>query len=111
MKSLQRFAPQKCPRIKHLKGRKAKGKNPQMGADTKENQLDNVPLDRFRLVEDECRTESELFIAVYSFVKQWLELRHKSKAFWPEVAYCGINTVTAGALPSAAIEVLKHTRE
>ncbi|KFY30434.1 hypothetical protein V493_01928 [Pseudogymnoascus sp. VKM F-4281 (FW-2241)] len=91
---------------KGKRGKKGKGK-PKPGA--KEANLDEVPLESYRIIEDEDGLVTDYLIAVYSYARQWIVLRRHLQGQWREVPYDGLNSAVAGALSNAATAMVKQT--
>lgn len=104
------------PPVRHKKkstgkGKKGKGKKGKRGkrkSAVKEPSLDEVPLESYRIIEDESGLVTDYLMAVYSLVRQWIELRHYVQGLWREVAYGGLNTAVAGTMSNIAIAMVKQ---
>lgn len=100
--------PAKKSTAKGKKGKrrkKAKGKTPAV----KEANFDGIPLESYRIIEDENGLITDYLMAVYSLVKEWIELRHYVQGLWREVSYGGLNSGVAGALSNMAVAMIKQT--
>ncbi|KAF4440348.1 hypothetical protein F53441_12296 [Fusarium austroafricanum] len=90
-----------------------KSKNPKKGMkqDTRNAANDEIPIESIRIIED--GTESDLitdyFVAVFSAVREWAELRAYMQDLWKQVAYEDLNSAVAGAVSNSAISLIKHT--
>jgi hypothetical protein len=94
------------------KGKKGKGRKRAEGkpkSAAKETSIDEVPLESYRIIEDESGLVTDYLIAVYSLVTQWVELRHYVQGLWREVSYSGLNGAVAGTLSNMAIAMVKQT--
>jgi hypothetical protein len=89
------------------RGRKDKGK-PKPAA--KEPSLDEVPLESYRIIEDESGLVTDYLMAVYSLVREWIELRHYLQGLWREVSYGSLNSAIAGEVSNVAIAMVKKTQ-
>lgn len=89
---------------KGKRGRKPKGKGKPV---VNEPRLDEVPLESYRIIEDETGLVTDYLMAVYSIVRQWVELRHYLQSVWRQVAYEGLNSAVAGAISSIALGMIK----
>jgi hypothetical protein len=79
------------------KGKKGKiGKKGKKRQPAKEPSLDEVPLESYRIIEDESGLVTDYLMAVYSLVRQWIELRDYVQGLWHEVAYENLNSAVAG---------------
>jgi hypothetical protein len=86
---------------------KAKGKT----ADTASSpDLQEVPLESYRIIEDEAGMVTDYLMAVYSLARQLIELRHYLQGVWRQVAYRGLNSVVAANLCNVAIGMIKDTQ-
>lgn len=92
------------------KGKKGKrGKAKRKPKQPIEASLDEVPLESYRIIEDESGTITDYLMAVYSCVREWIELRQYLQSIWREVAYGGLNSAVAGELSNLAIALVKQT--
>jgi hypothetical protein len=91
---------------KGKRGRKTKGK-PKLAS--KEPDLEEVPLESYRIIEDESGLVTDYLMAVYSLLRQWGQLRHYLQGLWREVSYGGLNSAIAGELSNIAIAMVKQT--
>ena len=100
--------PAKDSTAKGKKGKrrkKAKGKTPTV----KEANFNDIPLESYRIIEDENGLITDYLMAVYSLVKEWIELRHYVQGLWREASYGGLNSGVAGALSNMAVAMIKQT--
>jgi hypothetical protein len=93
-------------RKKGKRGKKAKGKKPAV----KEANFDEIPLESYRIIEDESGVVTDYLMAVYSLVKEWIELRNYVQGLWREVSYGDLNSAVAGALSNMAVAMIKQTQ-
>lgn len=91
---------------KGKRGSKAKGKPKQTA---KKPDLDKVPLESYRIIEDDDGIITDYLMAVYYFFQEAIELRQSVQQFWYEVAYAGLNTAVAGTLSNITIAMVKQT--
>jgi len=68
------------------KQRKKKGKRGKRGrgkpkSAVKETSLDEIPLESYRIIEDESGLVINYLMAKHSLIKQWIELRHYVQGF------------------------------
>jgi hypothetical protein len=68
-----------------------------------------VPLESYRIIEDEIGTVTDYLMAVYSLVKQWIELRDYVQGIWREVSYDNLNSAVGGAMSNMAIAMVEQT--
>lgn len=105
------FAPKqqrrKTGKPKKTKGKK-KTKKQQKGAHTGPD-LEGVPLESYRIIDDESGTDTEYLMAVYALVQEWSELRQYLLGLWMDVAYAGLNSATAGVVSNMAVAMLKRS--
>ncbi|KAF4468389.1 hypothetical protein FALBO_4722, partial [Fusarium albosuccineum] len=95
---------------KGKKGKKAKKqKKPKKPATGKEGESEEIPIESIKIIEDEDGNISDYLMAVYSAVKEWLELRVYVQGIWREVAYDGLNGAVAGAVSNMALSMIKRT--
>lgn len=101
------------PKKKSAKGKKGKGgkksKAKKKPAD-KEASIKEIPLESYRIIEDETGIVTDYLMAVYSLVQQWAELRDYVQNLWHEVAYDGLNSAVGGAMSNVAIAMVKQTQ-
>ncbi|OXV06093.1 hypothetical protein Egran_06139 [Elaphomyces granulatus] len=91
---------------KGKRGKKSKGRGKQT---VDEPKLDQVPLESYRIIEDETGLVTDYLMAVYSLVTQWVELRHYLQGVWHHVAYDGLNSAVAGATSNIAVGMINNT--
>ncbi|KAK2867893.1 hypothetical protein FQN49_003366 [Arthroderma sp. PD_2] len=89
------------------RGRKSKAKPKEA---VKEKELDELPLESYRIIEDEDGIITDYLMAVYSIVVEWVELRQYLQGIWREAAYDGLNTAIAGAVSNIAIGMVSQTQ-
>ena len=91
---------------KGKRGKKAKSKRQQ--AAPKEPVLE-VPLESYRIIEDQDGLVTEYLMAVYALIKEWMQMRFYVQGLWREVAYDGLNSAIAGTLSNMAIAMIKES--
>ncbi|RDL37370.1 uncharacterized protein BP5553_04803 [Venustampulla echinocandica] len=101
--------PKKKSTAKGKKGKRGKKAGGKSKSAVKEASIDEVPLESYRIIEDESGPITDYLIVVYSLVKQWTELRHYVQGLWREVSYGGLNSAVAGAMSNIAIAMVKQT--
>ncbi|KAI1428087.1 hypothetical protein F5Y12DRAFT_73515 [Xylaria sp. FL1777] len=95
------------------KGKKAKrGKNANKKRKrhlpaAKTQSLDDVPVESYRIIQDEEGIITDYLMAVYALVKEWAGLRVYLQGLWRDVAYNGLNSAVAGALSNMAINIIE----
>ncbi|TKW55997.1 hypothetical protein CTA1_11360 [Colletotrichum tanaceti] len=95
---------------KGKKGKKPKTKKKQKPSTTARTaDLDEVPLESYRIIEDEDGIVTDYLMAVYSIAKEWSDLRNYLQGVWHDVAYKGLNSAVAGTLSNLAIGMVKKT--
>lgn len=107
--------PRKKPAKKGKKGRrgrklKAKTKT---AAPAPAPSLNEIPLEHYRIIEeseDKTVIITDYLMAVDSFVRQWMELRHYLQGIWRDVAYKVLNSAVAAALSNIAIAMIEDTQ-
>jgi len=100
--------PRKKTAAKAKKGKK--GRNVKKETPVEEPPLVEIPLESYRIVEDETGIVTEYLMAVYLLVKQWIELRDYVQGIWHEVAYDNLNSAVAGAVSNIATAMVKQTQ-
>ncbi|KAI2636277.1 hypothetical protein GGS26DRAFT_486893 [Hypomontagnella submonticulosa] len=102
--------PRKQPKPgKGKKGKNAKKPKKQKAATVQDPDLDDVPLESYRIIEDEDGITTEYLMAVYAIWRDWAELRLLIQNTWREVAYDGLNSAVAGELSNLAVAMIKQT--
>lgn len=94
---------------KGKRGKKGRGKTTAKAAVDPETLLKEVPLESYRIIEDETGIVTDYLMAVYSLIQQWTELRSYLQTTWHEVAYHGLNSSVAGAISNIAVAMIKQT--
>lgn len=109
-------APQPQARVQKKrtgKGKKGKrGKKPkqkQQERDATESPISQVPLESYRIIEDEGGLVTEYLLAVYAVIGEWMQLRSFAQGLWREVAYEDLNSAIAASLTASAIALIKQT--
>lgn len=97
----------KTGKAKKLKGKK-KAKKQQGTAPSGPN-LEDVPLESYRIIEDESGTVTDYLMAVYALVQEWSDLRQYLSDLWIDVAYAGLNSATAGVVSKMAVAMLERS--
>jgi hypothetical protein len=101
--------PKKNSTRKVKKGKRGKRAKRKPKPSVKEPSLDEVPLESYRIIDDESGIITDYLMAVFSLVKQWIELRSYVQGLWREVSYCALHSAVAGALSNMAIAMIKQT--
>lgn len=99
-------------RRKTGKTKKAKGKKKtkkQQKAEPHVPDLEDVPLESYRIIEDESGTVTEYLMAVYALVQEWCDLRQYLAGLWMDVAYAGLNSAIAGVVSNMAVAMLERS--
>ncbi|EPE37139.1 hypothetical protein GLAREA_09302 [Glarea lozoyensis ATCC 20868] len=95
--------PRKKPAGKGKKGKKGKKPKPKTKPLVKEPDLAEVPLESYRIIEDDDGIITDYLMAVYSLVTQWIEFRQYLARTWRQTCYEGLNTAVAGTLSNTCI--------
>ncbi|KAK0747286.1 hypothetical protein B0T21DRAFT_379397 [Apiosordaria backusii] len=91
---------------KDKRGKKQKPKNKQLSVS--EHNLDHLPLESYKLIQDED-SEEEYMWAALCLVKEWMNLRHELQEVWRDVAYKNMNVAIGGTLSNFAIAMIQRT--
>lgn len=67
----------------------------------------DIPLESYRIIEDETGMITDYLMAVYSITQQLVRLRHELQGAWYSVAYQDMNTSVASSLCKVAIGMIK----
>lgn len=105
-------APNQQQRRKTAKNKKVKGKKKtkkQQKFESNKPDLEGVPVEGYRIIEDESGISSEYLMAVYALVQEWCDLRQYLSGLWMEVAYAGLNSATAGVISNMAVAMLERS--
>lgn len=96
---------------KGKKGKKGKGKkhSATKPAHPKEESLAGLPLESYRIIQDQEGIMTDYLMAVYDLMRQCMDLRHYLEKIWREVAYEGLNSAVAGALSNTAIAMIQRS--
>ncbi|KAI1387222.1 uncharacterized protein F4822DRAFT_276754 [Hypoxylon trugodes] len=97
----------KSKKQKYKKGAKKKAK--QQRPTDEEPTLDDVPVESYRIIDDQEGIVTEYSMTVLSPIKEWAELRGYLQATWREVIYDGLNGAAAGALSNVAIKMVERS--
>ncbi|KAI7194622.1 hypothetical protein KC363_g2019 [Hortaea werneckii] len=71
--------------------------------------LSDLPIESYRIIEDQDGLVSDYLMAVYAVVQEWMELRSYTQDLWHEVAYEGLNGAVAASLTNIAVAMVKQT--
>ncbi|KAI7344544.1 hypothetical protein KC320_g8778, partial [Hortaea werneckii] len=71
--------------------------------------LSDLPIESYRIIEDQDGLVSDYLMAVYAVVQEWIELRSYTQDLWHEVAYEGLNGAVAASLTNTAVAMVKQT--
>ncbi|KAL3469957.1 hypothetical protein BJX99DRAFT_264666 [Aspergillus californicus] len=92
------------------KGKKGKGekrkKPKRKGKPPVAPSLDKVPLESYRIIEDQTGIVTDYLLAVYSLITEWSELRQFLQDTWHDVAYKGLNSSVASTLSNIALAMI-----
>ncbi|KAH8812893.1 hypothetical protein F5884DRAFT_730209 [Xylogone sp. PMI_703] len=92
---------------KKYKGAK-KGRKRKLQVPVREENLEDVPLESYRILEDKTETNIEYLMAISSLIEQWIELRDYTQIIWRHVAYDGLNSAVAGCMSNVSIAMVKQ---
>lgn len=92
---------------KKVKGKKKTKKQEKPAPNVPE--LEDVPLESYRIIEGESGTVTEYLIAVYALDQEWCDLRQYLSSLWMDVAYAGLNSATAGIISTMAVAMLERS--
>ncbi|KAK1751033.1 hypothetical protein QBC47DRAFT_434777 [Echria macrotheca] len=90
------------------KGKRGKKKQQKATQPAKES-LEDVPIESYRIIQDEEGIVTEYLMAVWDLVKEWVDLRHTLQDIWREVAYDGLNSAVAGTVSNVAISMVRQS--
>ncbi|KAK4442597.1 hypothetical protein QBC34DRAFT_225015 [Podospora aff. communis PSN243] len=93
---------------KGKKGKRGKKKQQKVPEPVKES-LDDVPLESYRIIQDEEGIVTDYLMAVFDLVREWMDLRHALQGVWREVAYDGLNRAVAGTVSNVAIAMVRQS--
>ncbi|RMY19745.1 hypothetical protein D0866_12721 [Hortaea werneckii] len=71
--------------------------------------LSDLPIESYRIIEDQHGLVSDYPMAVYAVVQEWMELRSYTQDLWHEVAYEGLNGAVAASLTNTAVAMVNQT--
>ncbi|KAI0863800.1 hypothetical protein F4860DRAFT_50384 [Xylaria cubensis] len=97
------------------KGKKGKGKNSNKKKKKQDHEtaatetLNDIPVESYRIIQDEDGVITDYLIAVYVLVKEWVGLRAYLQRLWRDVAYNKLNSAVAGALSNMAINMVERS--
>lgn len=99
-------------RRKSGKNKKVKGKKKtkkQQRPAPNGHDLENVPIESYRIIEGEGQTVTDYLMAVDALVQEWCDLRKYLSGTWMDVAYAGLNSATAGIISNMAVAMLERS--
>ncbi|PKK55151.1 hypothetical protein CI102_175 [Trichoderma harzianum] len=103
-------SPQQKRRKRAGKGKRKKvnGKKTRRKSSRATNEpLDEVPLESYRIIEDNEMTE--YVMAVLALTRDWIQLRSFLQDFWQRVAYKNLNTAVAATTAKIAVGMVKQS--
>ncbi|KAI7278710.1 hypothetical protein KC345_g5818 [Hortaea werneckii] len=105
---------QSKPRTKKsAKGKKGKrGKKPKprsTSGPAAAPPLSDLPIESYRIIENQDGLISDYLMAVYAIVQEWMALRSYTQDLWHEVVYEGLNGAVAASLTNSAVAMVKQT--
>ncbi|KAL2122712.1 hypothetical protein VTJ04DRAFT_3167 [Mycothermus thermophilus] len=105
--------PRRCQQPRPGRGKKKrkqgkKSKKRQSGSGAKVSELDGIPLERYRLIQDTDGIQADYLMAIESLISSWIDLRVYLQGLWHECATAGLNTAVAGTVAQAAISMIKR---
>lgn len=103
-----------APLRKNRKSRKSGkgGKGKKIKRDCKPSQtdggaLDDIKLERYRIIDDDCTTEYAM--AVFALTRDMVQLRLFIQNVWSTVAYMNLNSAVAATLSHIAVAMIKQS--
>lgn len=94
---------------KGKKGKKKVGKKYPKTTHIQQADLEDVPLESYRIIESDFGIMTEYLMAAYGLADEWADLRDYLQNSWLDVAYNGLNSAVAGTLSNIAIAMLKRS--
>lgn len=111
--------PNQAPSTRRRQAKKSgKGKKGKSGKASKKNKqppaaqtkvLDDVPIESYRIIQDEEGLVTEYLMAVYALVEEWAGVRSYLQRLWRDVAYKGLNSAVAGAVTNVAVNMIERS--
>ena len=86
-----------------------KNKKKQVPSTVQNGKLEEVPLESYRIIDDTEGIITDYLMAVYSLLEEAMRLRSFVAKAWQDVASCGLNSATAGALTNMAVAIVQRT--
>ncbi|GAB1741341.1 hypothetical protein NU219Hw_g6578t1 [Hortaea werneckii] len=106
----QQSRPRKKKPTKGKKGKRGKKPKPKStSGPAAAPPLSDLPIESYRIIEDQDGLVSDYLMAVYAVVQEWMELRSYTQDLWHEVAYEGLNGAVAASLTNTAVAMVKQT--
>ncbi|KAI1112357.1 hypothetical protein F5Y14DRAFT_442694 [Nemania sp. NC0429] len=99
----------KGKKAKHGKNANKKNKKKQQPPAAKTQILDDVPVESYRIIQDEEGITTDYLMAVYALIQEWVELRGYLQGLWQDVAYNELNSAVAGAVSNIAISMIERS--
>ncbi|KAK3291270.1 uncharacterized protein B0H64DRAFT_427284 [Chaetomium fimeti] len=108
--------PRKRPDLVQRRRRQArlgKGKKAKRAGKRKERPQDDIPLERYRIIDDvqaaTTLASPEYMMAVCTIMLEWVDLRMYLQDVWRECAYDGLNTAVAAAVSHIAVTMIQRS--
>lgn len=105
----QKRAARKGKGKKGKQGKKSKTKRKPVSASAKSSTIEEVPLESYRIIEDETGIMTDYLMAVYTLASEWCRLRASLQETWRQVAYEGLNSAVAATVSEIAVAMIKRS--
>ncbi|KAI6908296.1 hypothetical protein KC318_g3620 [Hortaea werneckii] len=106
----QQSKPRKKKSARGKKGKRGKKPKPRStSGPAAAPPLSDLPIESYRIIEDQHGLVSDYPMAVYAVVQEWMELRSYTQDLWHEVAYEGLNGAVAASLTNTAVAMVNQT--
>ncbi|KAI1323447.1 hypothetical protein F5Y16DRAFT_425185 [Xylariaceae sp. FL0255] len=100
---------QKKAKGKGKKNRRNKKPKKRPSSTAKDSGLEDIPIESYRIIEDDGGLGTDYLIAVYSLATEWSQLRGYVQDLWYDVAHRGLNSAIAGTMSNVAIAMMKQS--
>ncbi|KAI2638278.1 hypothetical protein GGS21DRAFT_510517 [Xylaria nigripes] len=88
-------------------GKKANKKKQQHLPAANTQSLDDIPVERYRIIQDGEGFITDYLMAVYALIQELAGLRAYLQGVWQDVAYKGLNSAVAGAASNIAVNMIE----
>lgn len=65
-------------------------------------------MESYRIIQDTEGIITDYLMAIYAFMREWMDLRGFIQELWHDVAYDGLNGAAVGTVSNATLAIIKR---